>query len=188
MLNIKKAIIQSFLVFSLFCSLINIANATDLKFADDGEVGFYIKKLGMKVIDADFQQVDSTIRFDPNHLEQTQIHFVIQVESIDLSNGTLHDILLGEDLFDVAKYKEITFDSTQIQSLGSSKYNVFGNLTIKGKTKQVVFYTTISPENDGSFDFKAATQIQTKNFAMQSKFGSLTDHVDIFVDGALVKK
>lgn len=177
-------------IVSLFCLIAStsIVNAADLKFADDGEVGFFIKKLGMKVIDADFQQVESNIRFDPNHLDQTQIHFVIQVDSIDLSNSTLHDMLLSEDLFDVAKYKEITFDSTQIQSLGSNKYNVFGNLTIKGKTRQVVFYTTIEPDSDGTFDFKAAKQIQTKNFAMQSKFGSLTDHVDIFVDGSLVKK
>lgn len=168
----------------LLCGVSLNSYAQTYQLAKDGHVGFYIKKFAISVLDAEFKEVNSNIQFDVEHLDRSHMHFVMKVDSLELSSHALHDMVLGPDVFNVAEYKEIIFDSTQIQSLGENKYNVFGNLTIKGKTKPVVFNTTMT--SGQVFHLKASTQIQSHNFAMKSKFGSLTDQINIFVDGNLV--
>lgn len=150
-----------------------------LKLSNDGVVGFYIKKFGIKIVDATFAQVDSVVKFDENQLDQSHMHFVMQVPSIQPTTNSLKGMLLGEKYFNAAKYQQIVFDSNKVQALGHNKYNVFGNLTIKGKTRPVVFSSVI--ENNS---LKATTQVQMKNFEMKS----IADHVDIYVDGDLVQK
>ncbi|GAB3046646.1 hypothetical protein GCM10027155_10250 [Acinetobacter apis] len=167
----------------------SFARAETYHLSSDGDVGFYIKKLGLKVVEAEFEQVNSRLVFDEAHLDQTQINFVIQVPSMKTGNSSLQTMMLGEDLFNAQKFKEITFQSTQIQSLGHHQYNIFGNLTIKGKTRPVVFNTSIIPQKEGqNLDFEANTQIESRNFAMKSKFGALTDRVNIYVEGELIPK
>lgn len=172
------------LVFSLFYSTWSFA-LEPYHLENQKTVGFYIKKLGIKMVDATFSHVDSTIRFDENDLTQTQMHFVMDVKSLMLSSDTLKNMLLGEKYFNSNKYKDIVFDSTKIQALGRNKYNVFGNLTIKGKTRPVVFFTTIARNPKTNMQFlKATTQVQLKNFEIKSQL-AFADHVDIYVDGNL---
>lgn len=168
------------LLFTLCMSAMAVSHALEpFKLSDQGTVGFYIKKFGIKIVDATFGEVNSTVKFDSTQLVQTQINFTMQVPSIQPTTSSLKDMLLGEKYFNAAKYQQIVFDSTKIQALGRNKYNVFGNLTIKGKTRPVVFYSTITPNH-----IKATTQVQMKNFEMKS----IADHVDIYVDGNLVQK
>lgn len=165
------------------------AHAQNYHLSKDGEVGFYIKKLGLKVVDAQFEEVQSEFIFDEAHLDQTQVRFSIQVNSMQAGNHALQTMMLGEDLFNAEKFKEITFQSTKIESLGDHQYHIFGLLTIKGKTRPVIFTTLISPQKEGqALDFEAHTQIESHNFAMKSKFGALTDQVNIYVDGELIPK
>lgn len=173
----------------LFSTVELHAQVPSYQFTKNGHVGFYIKKFAIKVLQAEFQQVDSRVDFDATHLAQSHISFVMKVESLKLSNDALHDMVLGPDVFNVQQYKDIIFESTDIQQVSEYHYNVLGNLTIKGKTKPVIFETDIIPTaKSNHFTFKANTQIESHNFAMKSKFGSLTDHVNIFVDGELILK
>ncbi|SDC05471.1 YceI family protein [Acinetobacter boissieri] len=165
------------------------AQISSYQLAKNGHVGFYIKKFAIKILEAEFQQIDSRVDFDATHLAQSHIAFTMKVDSLKLSNDSLHDMVLGPDVFNAQQYKDIVFESTDIQNKGAYNYNVLGNLTIKGKTKPVVFETQIIPTaKENQFTFKAHTEIQSHNFAMKSKFGSLTEHVNIFVDGELISK
>ncbi|MBF7682698.1 YceI family protein [Acinetobacter sp. B5B] len=181
---------KSLLCLMTLCAITtNYAQAQSYQLAKNGSVGFYIKKFAIKVLQAEFEQVDSHIDFDATRLSQSHMSFVMKVDSLKLSNDALHDMVLGPDVFNVQQYKDIIFESTEIQNIGEHDYHVLGHLTIKGKTKPVVFDTQIIPTTQNNrFIFKANTQIQSHNFAMKSKFGSLTDQVNIFVDGELIAK
>lgn len=156
-----------------------------MKLSNQGQVGFFIKKFGITIVNAKFGQVDSLVKFDENQLDQTQIHFDMYVPSVQPTTSSLKDMLLGEKYFNANKYPHIVFTSTKIQALGHSKYNVFGNLTIKGKTRPIIFLSTLIKDKKTNLMFlKATTQVQMKNFEMRS----IADHVDIYVNGTLVDK
>lgn len=166
---------------------ISYAQIPSYQLAQNGNVGFFIKKFAVKILEAEFQQVTSRVDFDPTHLAQSHIAFTMKVDSLRLSNHALQDMVLGPDVFNAQQYKNIIFESTDVQGKGENNYNVFGNLTIKGKTKPVMFATQIIPTAKvNHFILKAHTEIQSHNFAMKSKFGSLTEHINIFVDGELI--
>jgi len=74
---------------------------------------------------------------------------VINMESITCSDleGEWAQKLIGHlnsaDFFDVKNNHTATLDITNLKSIESNKYNVIGNLTIKGITKPIEFPATI---------------------------------------------
>ena len=56
--------------------------------------------------------------------------------------------LFSEDFFAVQKHKNSTFTVSTITALGQNKYNVTGDLTIKGKTETISFPATLRWENE----------------------------------------
>ena len=80
--------------------------------------------------------------------------FVIDMTSIvctDLSGetrGKLEGHLKSDDFFGVATYPEAVLDIANVIPYGKpGEYKVVGNLTIKGITKEVKFFTTVTEDN-----------------------------------------
>ncbi|MBT8230941.1 MAG: YceI family protein [Bacteroidia bacterium] len=83
-------------------------------------------------------------------------NFVIDMPSITVTDleggmkGKLEGHLKSPDFFDVANFTTAEFVITEVKGGGEAgKYNVTGDLTIKGKTHPVSF--TASTNEDGSF-------------------------------------
>lgn len=84
-------------------------------------------------------------------------NFVIDMSSIAVTDleggmkGKLEGHLKSPDFFDVANHATAEFVITEVKGAGEAgKYNVTGDLTIKGKTHPVSF--TAMSNDDGSFN------------------------------------
>src|SRR5699024_6730211 len=80
-----------------------------------------------------------SIEGDPNILTEATINFKIDVNTINTDNEDRDNHLRSDDFFEVEKYPEITFKSTKIVETGNDKYDVIGDLTDKGNTKEATF-------------------------------------------------
>jgi polyisoprenoid-binding protein YceI len=91
----------------------------------------------------------------------------------DLTDAGYNEKLLGhlksDDFFSTAKYPKSTFVITKITNTTKDQYNVKGNLTIKGITKEVEFPATISIVGN---QVKAKAKILVDRTKYEIKYGS----------------
>jgi polyisoprenoid-binding protein YceI len=100
------------------------------------KVGFRIRHTVAKV-EGRFRDYEGTIWIDRQNPAASKVDLTIQAASIDTDHDKRDADLRGESFFDVAKYPTITFKSTKIEPKGGDKYEVTGDLTMRGVTKTI---------------------------------------------------
>jgi polyisoprenoid-binding protein YceI len=88
-----------------------------------------------------FRQVAGQYWLDKTNPANCRFQMVIQAVSIDTNNAERDAKLRSEDFFDVQRFPDIRFDSTQCELATSAKgdvvYKLTGNLTLHGVTLPV---------------------------------------------------
>ena len=77
------------------------------------KIGFVIKNLGLNV-NGTFSGLKGTIVFDSEKLNDSQMEFSVNANSVNTDNEARDKHLRKEEYFDVDKFEFITFKSTKI--------------------------------------------------------------------------
>jgi polyisoprenoid-binding protein YceI len=106
---------------------------------DHSSVTFRVRHLFTEV-EGRFRQYKGTIVFDPATPETAKVQGTIAPTSVDTDVKQRDDDLRSSNFFDVAKFPEMSFESTQITDVNKADNSgkVHGNLTMHGVTKPVV--------------------------------------------------
>ncbi|MEX2592157.1 MAG: YceI family protein [Anditalea sp.] len=110
-------------------------------------IKFNIRNAGLNV-EGEFHEFDAKIDFIPENPEKSSFYGEIKVASIDTGIGMRDRDLQKEKYFHEAKYPEITFQSTKVNSKKSNVITVTGQLTIKGTQKQISFDVNYAEESN----------------------------------------
>ena len=178
--------ISHVVILSLFSvSAMTFVHAESWSLSPQSKIGFNIKSMGVSVVSGQFSKFKSSMVFDAKNPQKMTSNFEMDVTSLVLSKPSLKSMIMGEDLFYVDKYKNIVFKSTEFKSLGNQKYDVKGNLTIRGITKPVVFSTLLKPNSSNAklMDVEASTVINRSDFGMKKAFAGVGEKVDIQLSG-----
>ena len=103
----------------------------------ESSVGFVSRQMGVPV-EGHFRKLDGQISFDPAKPEAARIHLAIDTGSATLGVKETDAELPKPTWFNVAKFPQATFDAKTVKSLGGGKYEVAGQLSIKGAAHDVV--------------------------------------------------
>ena len=126
-------------------------------------VVFKVKNFGF-VVDGSFKGLKGSIQFDPANFEACKFDVSIDANSINTDNGMRDNHLREESYFDVKSYPRIHFVSTKITASNrKGTLFIFGNLEIKGVTKEISFPFTASPVENG-YIFKGLFKINRRDF------------------------
>lgn len=98
---------------------------------------FFVSHLGFSNFIGDFTKFDGFFTFSENKPETSTIDVTIQPSGIRTDSPDLDKQLIGEDMFDAAKYPDVHFKSTAVKITGKNMGVVTGDLTIKDVTKPV---------------------------------------------------
>ena len=109
-----------------------------------------------------------TISEDP---EKSHVEVAIGAASLSSGNNDRDAHLKGEDFFDVDHYPTISFASTAVKALGGDRWELVGDLTVRGTTKPVTLQVDFegggaSPMGDERIGFSAATDINREDFGL----------------------
>ncbi|MGA7617215.1 MAG: YceI family protein [Thermoanaerobaculia bacterium] len=160
------------LAVCLFLTVSTVAFAGETYVVDSNhsDVTFQIRHLVSKV-SGRFGDFSGTIDFDRAKPERSSVDFVIRTASIDTNVERRDNHLRSADFFDVQKYPEITFHSTKIVPAGKDRFNVSGDFTMHGVTKQITLPVTITgfmkdPGGKERAGFEASTVLDRKDYGV----------------------
>ncbi|MCM8570337.1 YceI family protein [Gramella jeungdoensis] len=103
-------------------------------------LNFTIEHSGISMVNGKFTNYSGTLTTEEEELSDAKFKFTVHVESINTNVEKRDQHLRSADFFEVEKYPEMSFKSNEIIKTGKlDHYLLFGDLTIKGITKEVVF-------------------------------------------------
>ncbi len=179
-------------ISALFFTVSALAQTIWVEDPMHSKLGFTVTHLGIADVPGYFDEYDVTIASNKQDFSDAVVELTAQTKSINTQVVPRDNHLRSVDFFDVEKYPTMTFRSTSIKKLSQGNYELTGNLTIHGVTKQIkvnMLYrgTTANPNAKGA----PVAGIQIKGTIKRSDFGvgagfpppMISDEVRIKADG-----
>ena len=102
------------------------------------EISFKVKHLMITNVKGVFKEFGASIYTTGEDFMTSEIDFFMDPASIDTRDAKRDEHLRSADFFDVENHKEITFVGNSYEKVDDDgSYELYGDLTIKGITKQV---------------------------------------------------
>ena len=139
--------------------------------ASHTSIGFSVKHMMVSKVRGRFTGIEGTIEGNPEDLTGANINFTLDVATIHTNSEDRDNHLRSGDFFDVEKYPNLSFVSTDIVKTGDNEYDVTGDLTIKDVTKKETFKAVYegSGKNPWGVDvvaFEVEGKISRKEFGL----------------------
>jgi len=167
--------------------------------AAHSSVEFSARHMMFTTVKGRFSQFDAEIDWDETDFTKSSVSAIIKADSIFTGEDKRDTHLRSSDFFLIDEHPEIRFKSTRIESAGGNRYNVYGDLTVRGVTKEVKLETTYegrgkNPWGMEAAGFEAVTTINRKDFglnwnvALESGGVLVGDNIKIELHIELVKQ
>ncbi len=155
-------------------------------------IGFTIRHFFTKV-PGTFTKYDAKIVVDRDHLEKSSAEATIEIASVSTGQPKRDNHLQQAEFFDAAKFPTMTFKSKSWKKTGDDTFDVTGDLTIKGVTKEVVLKVKslgFGPGMQGVMlsGWEATTTINRHDFGVSAFKGVVGDDVGIAINVEADKK
>jgi polyisoprenoid-binding protein YceI len=98
---------------------------------------FAVRHLMVSTVRGTLGKVTGVVTFDEGDPSKSSVEASIDATTIDTREPKRDAQLKGPDFFDVAKYPTITFKSKKVTKVSDAKFQVTGDLTLHGVTKEV---------------------------------------------------
>jgi polyisoprenoid-binding protein YceI len=105
-------------------------------------IEFSVRHMVISSVKGSFNSYSATIEADPKDLTTASIEFTVDLASVDTRNEDRDNHLRSADFFDVEQFPTMTFKTTSVEKTDEDEYNVTGDLTLHGVTRQETFKVT----------------------------------------------
>ncbi|GAA2797205.1 YceI family protein [Saccharopolyspora taberi] len=134
-------------------------------------IGFVARHAMVTKVRGAFNEFNGTARLDGENPARSTVEVQIKVDSIDTRNADRDAHLRSNDFLAMEEHPEITFRSTEITWTGEDSFDVTGDLTIKGNTRQVTVPFSFEGQATDPFGnvrvgFEGSTTINRKDFGV----------------------
>ena len=135
------------------------------------EVGFAVKHLMISTVRGRFGKVSGQVVFPAGDYSDAQADVTIDAASIDTREDKRDAHLRSADFFDAEKFPTLTFKSRRVQAIKGDTFQLVGDLTIKGITREVVLDVEVEgfqkdPWGNQKAGFTGSTRVNRKDFGL----------------------
>lgn len=137
------------------------------------QANFSARHMMVSTVRGSFRKVTGTLDFDTANPADASVEATIDVASMATTGLEQRDEhLLSSDFLDVEKYPIITFKSTRVEpNNDNTEAKVYGDLTIKDVTREVVLNVEFNGEGTTPYGqkiagFEASTKIDREDFGL----------------------
>jgi len=133
-------------------------------------LGFAVRHMAVSKVRGDFKDFSGTLELAEDPAD-SKVSVTIQAGSVDTHDENRDNHLRTNDFFDVENHPTWTFTSTAIRPVSTTEWNVDGDLTIRGVTRQVTLDATLEgvvqdPYGMHRVGFSATTSIDREDFGV----------------------
>ncbi len=163
------------------------------------QVEFSVRHMMISNVRGRFETFSGTVEFDEANPARSTVDVQIDAASINTRDARRDGHLKSPDFFDAEKYPYLTFKSKRVQPTSENTGKVYGDLTIRDVTREVVldvYYAGLakSPWGTMSAGFSAETKISRKdwglnwNQALETGGVLVGDEIKITIELEIVKQ
>lgn len=153
---------------------------------------FTIGRAGVAVMVGRFDKMSGTYTFNPADPTADKANIRIDAASINTNLAQRDHDLRGPDFFNVKEFPDITFSSTRYEPTGKDAGLLYGELTMHGVTRPVIFHlreigagaVPALPKPWGGYlsGYEATATIQRGDFGMDGYAGMVDNTVLLHVN------
>lgn len=188
-----KKLVVVFSAFVLLSAFTTISTWTSDK--PHSQLGFTVTHLGISDVSGTFNDFVATVNASKPDFSDAVFELNAKVGSLDTRVDARNNHLKSADFFDAEKYPSLNFKSTSIKKTGTKNFQLTGDLTMHGITKQVTMDLTYNGTIENPMSKKPTTGFQISgvikrsDFAIGEKFPApmISDEVRIKADGEFVQ-
>jgi polyisoprenoid-binding protein YceI len=146
-------------------------------------ISFKARHLDISWIHGRFNEAEGKFILDRKDPSKSKFELSIKVESVDTANKARDEHLRQPDYFDAKQFPTIDFKSTSVKAIPHG-YEVTGDFTMHGKTKQVAVKLLGGKE----IEFKGTKRVgfSTEIALKRSDFGFDPTQIGLIGDEALI--
>lgn len=139
-----------------------------------------------------FKTFTGTINFDPAQLASSNVHIVVDMNSVITSYNEVENNLKTADWFNVKIFPQAVFTANNFTKIANNTYQAKGNLTIRDKTLPIVLTFVLDQYSNTKAHATGSTTLKRTAFGVGQGDWASTDEIkdDVKVDFVLdaVKK
>ncbi len=134
---------------------------------------------------AHFGNAEGTLVYNAEDVSKSSVEVKLPLTGLNSFTAKFDDHLKSADFFDAGKFPAASFKSTKVESSGTNKLTVTGDLTIKDITKPVTLDVTINGGGEHPMakvpaaGFDATTTIKRSDFGVGAYAPNVSDEVKI---------
>ncbi|MGO2037068.1 MAG: YceI family protein [Brevibacterium sp.] len=135
------------------------------------EFTFTARHAGVSKVRGQFEEIGGVVTVAEN-LEDSSVSAEAVVDSITTRNEQRDGHLKSGDFFQADQHPKLTFSSTTVKAESADEFEIVGELTMRGVTKEVVFATEFGgvatdPNGNQVAGMSASTTVNRKDFGME---------------------
>jgi polyisoprenoid-binding protein YceI len=165
----------------------NLSSAAETYTVDPSHTSliFSISHLGYSYTYGRFNELAGRYLLDREAPQNSQFQFQVNVASVDTNDPKRDEHLRSADFFNAKQFPTISFQSSSV-SKSENGFDVTGNLTLHGVTKEVKLPMQLMGEGKGPYSnyrtgFLFQLQIKRSDYGITGMQGPIGDNVAITV-------
>ncbi len=134
-------------------------------------IEFAVRHMMIATVKGRFADFEGVLQLDEQDLTRSTVEVSIDAASLDTRNEQRDGHLRSGDFFDVERFPRLTFRSSRIERQGEDRFRVYGDLTIRDETREVVLEAeqlgrARSPWGQDVVAFRASTTLDREEFGL----------------------
>ncbi|MCL6694593.1 YceI family protein [Acinetobacter baumannii] len=140
---------------------------------------------GFSTPSANFSDIQGVIKVDNAKPANSSVNVTIPLSSVNTNVPALDKEFQEEAWFNAAKYPNITFKSTKVETKDKKHFKITGDLTVKGITKPVVLDAVLNKQGEHpmakvpAIGFNATTSFNRSDFGLGNYVPKVGDKITV---------
>ena len=140
---------------------------------------------GFSTPSANFTDIQGVIKVDNAKPANSSVEVTIPISSVNTNVPALDKEFQEEAWFNAAKYPNITFKSTKVETKDKKHFKITGDLTVKGVTKPVVLDAVLNKQGEHpmakvpAIGFNATTSFNRSAFGIGNYVPNVGDKITV---------
>jgi polyisoprenoid-binding protein YceI len=133
--------------------------------AAKSEIAFSVKQMGVPV-SGRFRRFGGQVQLDTDTLAESSAQISVDIASLTTGDEEADAVALDEPWLDAAGHPRATFTSNAVRALGDDRYEISGELSIRGAPRTVTVPVTLEPQDDGAMLASGELRIRRTDFGI----------------------